>query len=81
MRTKLRLRPDNIRFFILGVSDKDISVSSSHRSLELSVEKGAHTLYIADIKTNTVIEERNPIKFLDWWKDNYNNITTNYGEE
>jgi hypothetical protein len=77
-RTKLRVRPDKIRFFILGVSNDDITVSSAHRSLELAISKGVHTIYIADLQTNRIITETHPRKFLDWWAEHYDDPKSIY---
>lgn len=68
---KLRMRPSVIRFFILCVAEDDIYVATTYRGLINHINRAdTTTLYVADLKNNKVFQA-DPVKFANWWIDNY----------
>ena len=75
---ELRVRPATLRFSILAVSGNDIHTATTYKGLELAIGKGAHTLYVSDLKDMKIFKTDSPKDFLNWWRDHYVDNTADY---
>lgn len=78
---KLRKRPDIIRYHFLAVGKTGIHVGLSHAGLVKAAKNDEITdVYLSDVVTKR-IQRVDLGKFLDWWKENYQDPKAKYTED
>ena len=78
---KLRKRPDIIRYHFLAVGENSIHVGLSHAGLSKASKKDKITsVYLSDVVTKK-IQKVDLVKFLAWWRENYQDPKAKYVEE
>lgn len=78
---RLRKRPEVIRYHFLAVGEKSIHVGLSHAGLAKAAKNdNIVAVYLSDVVTKR-IQKVDLVKFLDWWRENYQDPKARYVED